>query len=371
MTSTLNEFNFAQRGLHGPAWRERLARSLPAQVVHSSAKNHDPLVVERRHYLTLCEGGPNSLERAREKFPLVAAAEALSADASTTSMLKLMVLADLPADEIQRRVAIEPAVLATWEGLFFDVRQMWESKGWLAAHVIDHERKYGNPALAARMRVALAGGPLVVAMLLDAEAGLPLDDAARLDDQRMRLHLMTDEALHMPLGSSQEAFAYVEMRAHLMVAEQRLELAERKFSQRCVEAARKFELDKLRLDLQFQRARTKETELQVRADRTRQREEAKRDQRQAAIATAQARRAADHTARAERIASSPLAKLVWGSAENTLANVSATLHVCQVEVEQEADTTNSLVSKHLAERPMVAPQVAGPVGQHEPRAIPA
>jgi hypothetical protein len=229
-------------------------------------------------------------EAAAAAHPAIAAAERLQADDDLCDSLKIMVVGSLLADEICARLALEPAELAAWEQLFFDVRPMYDSPPWIAAHVINPERRRGRSQLAAKLKLA-ANGPDAARAVLNGSARLPLDDAGRLFDQRLRLHAKFDEAIESPL----DPMSFLKLYVRLEIQRERIEQEKFKLAERSKQADRRYELELLRVE------------------HAQQREQQRREARAARQCSALGARsgAADRRALAERIARCPLSQLVW------------------------------------------------------------
>lgn len=346
--STLDDFCRSQRGRLGPAWRDKLARSLVPQSALRVSGRMDSLVRDRHKYLAMRAIDEAGAENARSKFPLMAAVDALSA--AMSAKLKLLVAANLSQEEIQVRTGIEVDVVAVWEALYFDMRDMRETPAWLAIHVVGQERTCGDPALAPRLKLALTGGKLIAEALFDSDTKLPLEEAGQLIDRHMQLQLKFDEAINRPMSTQAEAMDFIKLRTNLFVAEKRLELAEKKLAYRSLEASRKYELAKLRHELELRRVQLQEAELQQRAERRRELADSKRHQRQAVADLAQAQLAAEQTALAERRAKSPLAKYKWFSAAQEELNKSTTspLWVARNSEEDSAATKSTFARVPVA-----------------------
>jgi hypothetical protein len=119
-------------------------------------------------------------------------------------------------------------VIAVAESLFFDLRGLRDSQGWMNNHVFGPEIKAGNMDLVARMGVAFAGGPLVTRALLDAEDRLPLDKALRLADQEMLLYAKLKAALEVELNPS-STMKFLELYLDYDLQRTRLQLEQQKF----------------------------------------------------------------------------------------------------------------------------------------------
>src|SRR4051812_5999910 len=111
-----------QRHVHGPDWRWQCALARASSTAPGRTDPEDPQVRDALAYLRLRAGGLEQQARAGQEFPHIAAATGLTEDHSRTRQLKVLVLGNCPSAEIGARLSLEAKVLATWEGLFFDVR---------------------------------------------------------------------------------------------------------------------------------------------------------------------------------------------------------------------------------------------------------
>jgi hypothetical protein len=197
--------------------------------------------------------GTHHKERARRRFPDIAAAEALVRDATKCEQLKILVVGDCPVSEIAARTGISVSILEAWESIFFDVRAARDASDWVFRWVMVPLLQQGNGRLAAKLKFAYAGGPLAAKALLDAEARVPLKQGVRLFDQKLLLQVKFEEALQYPLNSNRDALNFIKMHADLMYQEKRLQLQERKLAQRSDEALAKQKLAERRLEVSAQR----------------------------------------------------------------------------------------------------------------------
>jgi hypothetical protein len=315
MTLSVEEFSRCERGLRGPAWRSRTAQELTDVHRLSVAQLWDPLTIEAAKYFALRADGADGLERAAAAYPKIDAAITLHADSAKTDIMKLLTLADVCIDSIAERVGTKSEVVATWEQLFFDVRGMRSATGWLSIHVIRHECRAGNTALAARMKLALVAGVEGVNAVLAMDHGAPLDEAERLFQRKLKLGLKFDEAAEMPIDSPRSRVNFVKLYVYLQQTEQQLEFAEKKLAARCAEARDRHELAKMRLEFAHERAMAKANEKQQKAERRRQAQEAQNAEAASARELQRYVRLAREKAAACRAAESPLARLTWGTSK--------------------------------------------------------
>lgn len=300
-----------ERGTMGAAWRSELARLLPPHVGPSRGQPCDPMVVGLQNYHTLQQQGAQGLAQARVKFPLIAAAEALNSEDGKTDQIKLMVLADMPRDEIGQRMGVEAAAIEMWEQLYFDVRDLRHAAGWLAVHVIEKARKQCRPDLASRMKLAICAGPVAVRALLDAESGMPFDEADRLFQRHVKLHVKFDYAVNMPLESEKAKLAFLKLYSHLQIQEKRITLAREKLTQRCAQLRHRCSTDKSRMAFAAKQEEAQLEENQERRENALQRKKERQRKQAEAMELAAHRAHAERLAMQARIAASPLSQLTW------------------------------------------------------------
>jgi hypothetical protein len=156
--------------------------------------------------------------------------------------------------EVQQRLGVEIAVVEAWEQIFFDVRDLRSATSWFAAHVIEPERAAGNLELVSELKLALGGGPVAARAILDCKGTLPLDEADRLFQQKLKLSMKFDQAVEMPLTTNQDSLKFLRLYMQLELETKRLELASQKLHQRCDAQRDRHELAKMRIELAAQRA---------------------------------------------------------------------------------------------------------------------
>jgi len=308
------QFLREQRTFRGPKWRSEVAQEMTNLSDRSAARTWDPLTIDTAKCYALRADGGGGIVRAAEKYPFIAAAILLHDDVAKTDVMKLMTLVDSPTNAIAKRVEVEPAVVQVWERLFFDVRDMRGAVSWLSGQVIEPERKAGNTALAARMKLALVAGPDGVDAILALDEGAPVDEAERLLQRKLKLDLKFDEAVNMPLDSDNST-TFVKLYVALQLSEKRLELAGKKLAASCAAARDRHELSKMRMEYAQERSTIEANERRGKAERRRRMQE----DRVAAAADMQElqrhARLAEQKAAACRVAQSPLSRLVLGPAE--------------------------------------------------------
>lgn len=310
-TTLLNNFTLRHhRSLFGPAWRYELAQTSRPRYAFPVAGGGDPWLTNLLSYLTLNARG--AISAAQEKFPAIADAITLQSNADLTAKLKLMVLADMNLEVMHQLLDVPVATLQAWEAIFFDIRDLREATGWLAACVVERERKTGNTALAARMKLAISGGAVAVCAMLQNDVEIPLDEADRLFQRKLKLDLKLTEVLDLPIDSEQARLRFVEIYTEMHAETKRLELAGRKLDERCLHAREKYELAKLQAELALEREQRRTAQWRHAAEERQQRQ-AKRDRRQSQVQDlCKHQEHAERMALDARIAASPLAQLTWG-----------------------------------------------------------
>ena len=159
MTQTTEEFARCRRAMYGPAWRAMMADKLEIRPGSPLFDLLDETLIGYGKYRRLKGPGGEGAQRAANADPLFASAERLNDDSEKTAMLKMMVLADMSHDEMSTRTEIDVEVIKIWESLFFDARTQGQATSWLAQQVVNREIKAGNSELAAKLRMAIVGGP--------------------------------------------------------------------------------------------------------------------------------------------------------------------------------------------------------------------
>lgn len=190
-------------------------------------------------YLREMRRDSDGLDQAKGRFPIVTAAIELLQNEKAIESLKLAILGDLPKAEISGRTNIDLAVLETTELLFFDIRGKREATSWMTCHVFMPATKGGDMDLAAKMKIAFYGGPVMTRAMLDARDHLPIDDAKRLVDQEVLLHGKLQAALEFRLSEA-TAPQFLKTFLNYDLARQKLEFAREKFQHKCEVAQRQY-----------------------------------------------------------------------------------------------------------------------------------
>lgn len=312
MTMNREEFARYQRGMHGPSWRAQAANSREIRPGTRLAEVADDLMLDFSKYSRIKGRNGGGVEQAAVHYPIIAAADKLNEDQEKAAELKLMVVADMPSEEMQTRTGTETPILQAWESLFFDARNQRQATVWLCRHVIEPEVSAGNNEFASKLKVAIMTGPVAVRGMLDMKKGICLDEGDRLFQRRIKLNQKFDVAVNTPTDSEQLQMFFMKLHVSLMAAEKRQTIAEQRLAQHCAEARDRFELKKLRLEQaaeirmvrQNEKLRNAERRAAGEASRRRSAEELTRYH-------AEARWKAMHC----RAAESPLAQLRWSSVQ--------------------------------------------------------
>lgn len=245
----------AHRGLLGPAWRMQLAQGfLGSQAPRHPGGNADRWLVDLCGYLGMARDGDAGLRRARSRYTTIFEACELQEQPEIVSQLRVMVMGDMTLAEIQKRLGVAIAVVEAWEQIFFDVRDLRSATTWLVTHVIEPERAAGNLELVSELKLALGGGLVAARAILDGNATLPMDEAERLFQQKLKLSMKFDQALEMPLKTNQDRMKYLKLYLQFELETKRLELASHKLQQQCATQRDRHELAKMRSELAAKRA---------------------------------------------------------------------------------------------------------------------
>lgn len=226
------------RSLEGPACRWKQAERLARMDGPLPRATSDDLTRRTAAYLRICRSGPDGASRAAEKYPDVAAAVRLWNNGAMAEQLRILVIANVSIKEIAARLQIDEQIVMTTEPLFFDVRWALDASGWVVGQVIIPEIRAGSLDLAAKLRLAFFGGPVMARAILDARVRAPFESADRLFDREVLLHLKLQEALEAPLGEG-ERIEFLKLYLQYDINRRRLELDRKKFAYECEHAERR------------------------------------------------------------------------------------------------------------------------------------
>jgi hypothetical protein len=218
--------------MKGPAWRSQRAEQLASSRESARATRYDALTQEAVAYLRRRRSGPDGQRRADEQYPSLSAAYDAWADEATAESLRLLVLARCSQEEIADRLQLDVETVSAVEGLFFDIRWALDASNWIICHVIIPEMKSEAWDVAAKMRLAYFGGPGMAQAILDARLRLPFEEAGRLFDRQVLLHVKLQEALEAPLTNG-ERMEFLRFYMDFEIKRQRLELDKKKFAYEC------------------------------------------------------------------------------------------------------------------------------------------
>lgn len=300
------------RALEGPAWRQRLASKMISDP-RRLPKNIDLSVKEWIQFERIQISAVSGEEDAARQFPVLAAAAGLARDSALFAKFQVMVIAGSARAEIAQRLDCGEAVVEACERFFFDVRPLLSSTDWIAAKVIQPVHNAGDRAHASRLKAAHFGGPVIATAVLNLDAHLPVAKGAALFDRKLKLTLMVDEALAMPLSPGREALRFIKITTEMHVAEKRLELERERLEHQTAQAIREVELKEKKFVDSQQRHQERQQER-----RSRQEARARRQTGRVADMSAQldplliyaARERQKQEARA-RAAASPLSRVIW------------------------------------------------------------
>jgi hypothetical protein len=318
MNSKISNQLKGYRGLNGPSWRWRLA----VQTALSSCDLpdfSDDIAKQAKSFAEM-HMGEEGETRAAQHYREIAAAKSFWDDANLRQQFTILTLADLPREQIAKRLAVPLETVTTTELLFFDIRESRQAEGWINCHVILPEEKSGAYEFAVKCRAAYWGGPLVGKSILDADERVSLDKVQRIADLERRLSMKAQAALAVPLDDAQAALQYTKFYIDYDHKKRRLELEKKKFRHRCEEDLRKHELAERRIDASAKRAEAKDKAMRQRTERwlarERENENVAKMQEDARLdALAGQQRAAN-----DRAAGSPLSKLTWTSVNTAPAS---------------------------------------------------
>jgi len=88
------------------------------------------------------------------------------AEGAVPGWLQILALGGCGQADMAAQLGLDEATVVAAERLFFDVRPALAARGWVACAVIRPEEKAGRTDLAARLRMAYFGGPLVTHLIV-------------------------------------------------------------------------------------------------------------------------------------------------------------------------------------------------------------
>ena len=242
MKSKTFELSDMNRSFMGPACRLKEAERLASGGRPYGTRNADKLTRLTAAYLDLFRGGDDGPSRALKKYPEVAAAFRAWNDSATADQLRILVIANCPPEEIAARLQIDEQIIVIIEQIFFDVRWALDASDWVVCRVIIPEIRAGVFDLAAKLKLAFFGGPIMARAILDARVRLPFEESKRLFDREILLHVKMQEALEAPLEDG-ERIEFLKLYLQYDINRRRLELDKKKFAHQCEQAGRREELE--------------------------------------------------------------------------------------------------------------------------------
>jgi hypothetical protein len=174
-------------------WRWRRAGRLLELGLRSSASRDDEPTRMAKRYRAGLRRCRDEADRWRleRKMPDVAGAVAIfEGEPTTRGAVEARLLAGEPIEVVARKTALTPRAVATFEAVFFNIRDRLENRGYLIHFGV---RLYStprepDPGLAWRL-FGLLGGPVVLDALIDGDYGSPdrPEDERFLDELRLKL----------------------------------------------------------------------------------------------------------------------------------------------------------------------------------------
>jgi hypothetical protein len=219
-----------QHRVSGPAFRWKIAKGFANSQRTVRSQSSDEQIQQATAYLRMCE--EVSREQADFKYPTLAAACRLAENEESFQLLKLSILGILPRAETAARLGINQQFVEVAEALFFDVDELRQASGWMNCHVFIPEAKFGSKELAAKMKIAHYGGPVVARALLDGHEKLPLDEAQQIIDQDLQLHAKLQVALQFDLDA-RSAQEFLKVFFEYDLQRKKLEFEREKFHLKC------------------------------------------------------------------------------------------------------------------------------------------
>jgi hypothetical protein len=215
----------------GSEFRGKLAQQRADSGRSSRAKHMDKQFQQASAYLRMCR--KVGREQADCKYPMLAAACGLAENGQSFRLLELLVLGSLPRAEVAARFGAEQQAVEFAEALFLDIDDLIQTAGWIKCHVFFPEVKFGSMELAAKMKTAQYGGPVVAHALLDGQKKLPLEEAQqKIIDQELPLHAKLEAALEFDLDT-QSAEQFLKVFLEYDLQRKKLQFEREKFQLEC------------------------------------------------------------------------------------------------------------------------------------------
>ena len=319
--TTAFEYALELRSSGGPDWLWNLAGENIHRRPDQFLRELGPNFLDVLHFRTLCAHSPVGMKQALAIYPAIAAAEQLNTDLEKTKHLKVAVLGEIDLKEISHRFGIDEVVLGTWEKVFYDIRGTRSAWAWIQVYVIQPELASGHAELAARLRMVSAVGTIAAQAILKADTRLPINEAQKLFERQLKLHLKFDAAVNMTSDTNKNRLFFMRQHMRLMQGQKRLEFAREMLEKKCAEALDRHKFAMIRAEIVLERERNRAA---VIARRTEQATVAKRgaeeialvrrgetESRELLAARQREEELAEQAAVAARIAASPLSRLRW------------------------------------------------------------
>ena len=228
---------------HGPAHRWIVARDWVAKELPGPVPD-DPWIRAAKVYLEQRPADPRS-DSATGRGSWISAAVVIDQDPARRNRLKTLVLAGMARPDMARLVGLEERAILAWESLFFDVRDRLEALDWLVAKVIGPAEDAGDYETAARMRLALQGGPVVAEHMLTADT--KFSDEMKLLILKTQVGIKVKRALDIALSTPKSAAQVVQFYSEMLIEEKKLDQAE-------AAEQRRHEFEMRKLDIEHARA---------------------------------------------------------------------------------------------------------------------
>lgn len=207
----------------GQAWRWRLAGECLHEVLRPSFDHVDQLVRQLWLYRRQIVFGPEFVALPKKTFEMFCEAEGIQEDRGLRENLMVLVLGGCSRREIAQRYGWSERLIATWESMFFDVRDSRWATDWLASYVIEPERCVGNVRLVVKLRMAMQNTPEFARLLVDAECRPPIDEAERKKFEEIETSINGWVAVNLPFKSEMDALRMMRLKQRLDDIDRRIE----------------------------------------------------------------------------------------------------------------------------------------------------
>ena len=229
-----------QRHRDGPGWRWLKAEQAAESGTRRGWSGLDPWTKAAAAYLR--QRDRRLAPKDDRELARVAAAVQIEAHIGQRETLQILTLGDVAPATIAELSGLAAEDVEWWEALFFDVRSQRRHPAWIRSHVTRPLEEAGRGPLAARLKVALAGGAEMAVQVIEADVRIPLEAAERIADAELKLHQKLVEAVDIPLVGSAEAVELLLAYEEYRLRRQQLEFEREQFRERCLAARRQHEL---------------------------------------------------------------------------------------------------------------------------------